>query len=436
MSVFDFVLLLIISNAVQNAMVGPDTSLAGGLVAAGVLMSWHWVINRVRLRDRRLAKLIAGEGFMLIYHGKILDEHCRRAGITRDDLLQALREHGVARVEDVMFAVLEPDGAISVVRNDDVKPGADPHIHNLKWDAGAPLTFEFHVEVKPDLTLERIGKFQLKRTVPKVTEDQALAQLNELREQKAPWTPVAGEKPRLKDLVHVTIATREGGEAKDPQPYQLVLGEGRAIPDVEERIMGLLPGETVDATVRFPSDFPEEAKRGQSRDVRITLHEVKRQQLPELDDAFAREVGDFESLEALRRAVREDLERDAQREADARVRAELIEQIVAANRIAAPRPLVERALYVYAQAYGIPEGRVQQFAAEFRPVAEAQVRRDLILDWVVEHHGLRATEAELEQKVQEIAARSGTSTCTSTRPAASSPRGWRSTTRCNSCAPP
>ena len=289
-----------------------------------------------------------------------------------------------------------------------LKPVADPHIHNLKWDAGAPLTFEFHVEVKPDLKLERIGKFQLKRTVPKVTEDQALAQLNELREQKAPWTPVPGEKPRLKDLVHVTIATREGGEAKDPQPYQLVLGEGRAIPDVEERIMGLLPGETVDATVRFPSDFPEEAKRGQSRDVRITLHEVKRQQLPELDDAFAREVGDFESLEALRRAVRGDLEKDAAREADAQVRRDLIDQIVQANRVVAPRPLVERAVYTYAQAYGIPEDRWADFSREFAPVAEAQVRRDLILDWLVEHHDLRATDAEVEQRIAELAARRGT----------------------------
>ena len=289
-----------------------------------------------------------------------------------------------------------------------LKPVADPHIHNLKWDAGAPLTFEFHVEVKPDLKLERIGKFQLKRTVPKVTEDQALAQLNELREQKAPWTPVPGEKPRLKDLVHVTIATREGGEAKDPQPYQLVLGEGRAIPEVEERIMGLLPGETVDATVRFPSDFPEEAKRGQSRDVRITLHEVKRQQLPELDDAFAREVGDFESLEALRRAVRGDLEKDAAREADAQVRRDLIDQIVQANRVVAPRPLVERAVYTYAQAYGIPEDRWADFSREFAPVAEAQVRRDLILDWLVEHHDLRATDAEVEQRIAELAARRGT----------------------------
>src|SRR5438128_12450109 len=290
-----------------------------------------------------------------------------------------------------------------------LKPVADPHIHNLKWEVGAPVTFEFHVEVKPDLKLERLGKFHLKRRVAKVTEEQVLAQLNELREQKAPWTPVPGERPRLKDLVHVTIATREGGEAKDPQPYQLVLGEGRAIPEVEERIMGLLPGETVDATVRFPSDFPEEAKRGQPRDIRLTLHEVKRQQLPELDDAFAREVGDFESLEALRKVVREDLEKEAEREADAQVRRDLIEQIVQANRVVAPRPLVERALAVYAQAYSIPEDRWPDFAQEFRPVAEAQVRRDLILDWVVEHHGLRATEAELEQKLQEIATRRGTS---------------------------
>ena len=291
-----------------------------------------------------------------------------------------------------------------------LKPVADPHIHNLKWDAGAPVTFEFHVEVKPELALERIGKFHLKRTTPKVTEDQVLAQLNELREQKAPWTPVeGGDKPKPKDLVQVTIASREGEAVKDPQPYQLVLGEGRAIPEVEERIMGMLPGETVDTTVRFPDDFPEEAKRGQPRDVRLTLHEVKRQQLPEFDDAFAREVGDFESLEALRKIVRQDLEKEAEREADAQLRRELVDQIVQANRIVAPRPLIERALAVYAQAYGIPEDRWPDFAQEFRPVAEAQVRRDLILDWVVEHHGLRATPAELEQKVAELAARRGTS---------------------------
>jgi trigger factor len=203
----------------------------------------------------------------------------------------------------------------------------------------------------------------------------------------------------------VTIATREGAQVKDPQPYQLVLGEGRAIPELEERIMGLVPGEMIDTIVRFPEDFAEEAKRGQTRDIRITLHEVKRQQLAELDDAFAREVGDFDSLEALRRAAREDLEKEAAREADARVRAELIEQIVGANRVAAPRPLVERVLYAYGQAYGIAEERWEQFATEFRPVAEAQVRRDLVLDTVVERHGLRATPEEVDRRIRDLAER-------------------------------
>src|SRR2546429_9336528 len=86
--------------------------------------------------------------------------------------------------------------------------------------------------------------------------------------------------------------------------------------------MGMLQGQEVYATVRFQRNFPEEAKRGQPRDIRITLHEVKRQQLPELDDAFPREVGDFESLAALRKVVREDLEKEAEREADAQVRSE------------------------------------------------------------------------------------------------------------------
>ncbi len=136
MSTFDLVLLLIIANAVQNAMVGPDTSLAGGLVAASVLIAWHrvaWhrVIDWWRQRSRGFAKLLAGEGIMLIHHGNILETHLRRAGITRDELVQALREHGVADVKDVLLAVLEPDGAISVIRNDDLVPGMRPH-HRIR----------------------------------------------------------------------------------------------------------------------------------------------------------------------------------------------------------------------------------------------------------------------------------------------------------------
>ena len=131
MSAFDLVLLLIIANAVQNAMVGPDTSLAGGIVAAGVLLFWHQVIDRLRRSSGRFARVLAVEGILLINNGAILEEHLRRAGVTHDELLQALREHGVPTIKQVRLAVLEPDGAISVIRYDDLKPGTHPH-HRIK----------------------------------------------------------------------------------------------------------------------------------------------------------------------------------------------------------------------------------------------------------------------------------------------------------------
>jgi len=318
-----------------------------------------------------------------------------------------VRKRFAEDIRQAAFEELVRESWRTALAQEQLKPIADPHIHNLKWQEGAPVTFEFHVELRPEIALQRLGGFTVPRTVTPVTAEQVEAQLAEVRGERAPWVPVEGERPRPKDLVNVTLAQREGAAIKDAQPYQLVLGEGRAIPEVEERIMSLLPGETVDAIVRFPEDFAEEAKRGQTRDVRITLHEVKRQHLAELTDDFAREVGDFEDLDALRRAIREDLEKDAAREADARVRAALLEQIVQANRVEAPRPLVERALAAYAQAYGIPEDRWPQFAKEFQPIAEAQVRRDLVLDWIVERQGLHATAAEVQAKIQELAARRG-----------------------------
>ncbi|PYP14005.1 MAG: trigger factor [Gemmatimonadetes bacterium] len=321
------------------------------------------------------------------------------AAVVRKKFADGIREETLRELVQESWRVAQ--------KQEELKPIADPHIHNLKWEAGSPVTFEFHVELKPELKLERLGNFRLTRKVAAVTAAQVDAQLNAMREQRAPWTPVATEKPKPKDLVDVIIATRENGEAKDPQPYQFVLGEGRAIPDVEERIMALTPGESVDATVRFPDDFAEEAKRGQTREIQLTLREVKRQELPALDDALAREMGDFESVEALRSAVATDLGKEAEREADAKLRGDLVQQIVEANNVVAPRPLIERVLGAYAQAYEIPEERWQQFAQEFRTIAESQVRRDLVLDYVVETQNLRATEAELDQKVQELAQRRG-----------------------------
>jgi len=290
------------------------------------------------------------------------------------------------------------------IKAGDLKPIAEPHIHELKFEEGKPLEFEFHVEVRPDVKLARTGGFTIQRKVTPVTEHDVEERLRDLRERKATWLPVEGTKPAPGNLVRLDVAPIEGGQAAASQPYTIVLGEGRTLPEIEEAVMGLLPGETGDSTVRFPDDHPDEAKRGQTRQVRITLHEVKRQELPALDDQFAREVGDFETLDALKAAVRSDLEAEAKSGAEAGVRQELLQQVYGANEVPAPGILVEKLIRAYMASYQIPAEQFETFAKEFRGIAEQQVRRELVLDAVVEAEGLAATEADIDGRVQELAA--------------------------------
>jgi trigger factor len=289
-----------------------------------------------------------------------------------------------------------------------LEPITDPSIRNLKFEEGSPVEFDLLVEVRPEIKLERTGGFRLERRVQPVPDSAVQEQLARLQEQRGSWIPVEGIRPSPGQMVRVEVAPLdESGGAGASQPYDLVLGQNQAIPDLEERIMTLLPAEQADSEVRFPDDHPDESRRGQSRRVRVTLHDVKRQELPALDDAFAREVGDFESLDALRTAVRHDLEREAGREADAQVRQAVIQQVVEANDVPAPESLVHRLMHGYAEMYRVPQEQLAQFEQQFHEVAAAQVRRDLVLDAVVEANGLRATEAELDQRVGELAAARG-----------------------------
>ncbi|MDR1132356.1 MAG: DUF421 domain-containing protein [Oscillospiraceae bacterium] len=118
LSVIDLVFVLLISNAVQNAMVGPDTSLLGGLCAAGTLFVLNFVLKYLTYRFPKLSGLVQGQAVMLIYHGEIDKENLRKAKISMDELEEALREHGVRSVDDVDLAVLELDGNISVLSDD------------------------------------------------------------------------------------------------------------------------------------------------------------------------------------------------------------------------------------------------------------------------------------------------------------------------------
>jgi trigger factor len=321
------------------------------------------------------------------------------AAIVKKRFKDAIRQQVIEKLVQEAFQ--------EVMDREQLKVASQPHVHDLKFEEGQPLSFELHVEIRPNVELARTNGFRVTRTQASVTDDSVREQVEQMRDQKATWMPVE-DKPLPGDMVRVQLATaEESGEFPEPREYPLVLGSAQAIPGVEELIMEIKPGETAERAVRWPDDFPDEAQRGKSKPVRVHLLDVKRKSLPALDDAFAREVGDFESLDTLNTTVRKDLEEHASREADAGVRQQLLDQIGAANPFDVPASWVNQLIDGYLQAYQVPEEERDRFRAEFRPVAERQVRRDLIVETIAERESLKASEADIDERVADVASKRG-----------------------------
>jgi trigger factor len=310
-------------------------------------------------------------------------------------------------IRQEMLESLVQEAYKEVVEREQLKLASQPHVHDVKFGENEPLTFELHFEVRPDIALARTQGFRVQRTERHITDEQVREQIDQVREQRASWSPI-DDRPAEGDMVTVVLATAdETGAIPEGKQYPLVLGAGQAIPGIEELIMEAKAGQTVERPVKWPDDFPDESQRSKTKTVRVTLQDVKRKTLPELDDAFAREVGDFDSIDALRKAIRDDLEANAKRETESEVRQRLLDDIIGANQFDVPPSWVSQLVDAYATAYQVPDGEKDKFATEFRPMAERQVRRDLVIDTVAERESLTATEADLDDRIAETASKRG-----------------------------
>lgn len=120
MTPFDLTLLLLLSNSVQNAMTGPDTSLAGGAVAAVVLLSLNYLVADLSGINRRFRRVVQGSPSLIIHDGEMVTDHMKREHLTVDEVMRSLREHGIGSVAEVAIGVLEVDGSLSFLKSDEL----------------------------------------------------------------------------------------------------------------------------------------------------------------------------------------------------------------------------------------------------------------------------------------------------------------------------
>jgi trigger factor len=316
------------------------------------------------------------------------------------------KRYGSALNQEMLDRVIE-EAYREALRAQSLLPISQGEVEQVQYQPEQDLSFTISFDVHPVIELRRVGGFRVTRPRVDVGEPELERVLTRLRRQAGAWRPVESGTPAQGDRVSVTVVRLENGERGEPREYDLVLGEGDALPEIEQAIATLEPGGSGDFTIELPSGGGDPAEQ---QHLRLTLRERKVLDLPELDDSFARSLGDFDDLEALQSRIREDLKREAEEQAEGAVRVRLLDQVVEANDFEVPQSMVERYIdSVLGDTKGADAERLAAAKQQIRPEGERAVRRVLVIERLADTQGLRATEGELDERIEQLASRSGAS---------------------------
>lgn len=312
------------------------------------------------------------------------------------------QRYGPLLDEQTLNALVE--GAFrEAVESHDLRPVGGASVSKVQYEPDRQITFELEMEVMPVLELERVGGFKLQREVQEVTQSEEDEILERIRGENAEWQSGAG-KPVPGDRVSVEIARADVDDESDgePRPYSFVLGEGQALEAVEHAIETLELG----AEEVFELEFPTSEEASETRSLRIHLKGIENKVLPDLDDALAAQVGEFDSLDGLRETIRGDLERHHEEEGERQLRHRLLEAIIDANPFEPPQVMIDRYIdsMIQAPEDADPE-ELENARASVAPYARRQIQDELVIDHLVRREGLESAPEEIEARLSEIAER-------------------------------
>ena len=290
-------------------------------------------------------------------------------------------------------------------------PISEGQISDVNYKPGEELSFVATFDVKPDIALSRLGGFQIKRPKIEVSESQMDDVLDHLRKQNGIWIPPSTEHPEDGDLVSVRIrnlSDEDSDENTTTKPYEFILGNNHALPEIEQGIKSLKHGESDTFKIEFPDEFPDEELRGERKTLHIELDSHKTLEIPDLDDQFAKSLGEFQDLEELKQKIGTDLNKEAEERSENAVRTKLLDSIMDANPFPVPESMTDR--YVESLIGNRDEMNEEQLLEakkEIEPQAEHVVKRILLVDRIAELESLESTKVDLEKRIDEIAEQTG-----------------------------
>jgi trigger factor len=323
---------------------------------------------------------------------------------------EILADAAEAIVNKVVFTELDGRG---------LKPLASPQVKDLSIEEGRPMTFRAVFETLPLVEVPEWKRLRVSLPGPKVSDEDVERELDRLREQAARFDPVEARPTERGDHVLLDLAWRplEGGKTERDANALIEIGHGGNHEDMNRGLEGMAVGETKQIDVHWPADAAA-AVAGKTVRYTVTLKGIKRKIVPEADDEFAKDLGEFDSLAELRTRLRERLAAAEERRVDRETKAALVEALVEKAAFEVPEALVER--HMTARTEGLVRGLAwrgidpRRVEVDWRNVRESTredsvraARADILLDEIARREAIDVGEAEVEAELARIAEAAG-----------------------------
>lgn len=342
-----------------------------------------------------------------------------RKGKAPQDLI---RKSYQGQVESDVIKNLFNDTYFKYIQENSIYPVAYPVIDTDIIAAGEPFKYSATIEVFPTVTINTYDGLEVERETFVADEAAIEKRLQQMRENMAQLKPVSEERP-CNPGDHVTIdfagyvdgEKLDGGDASD---YQLELGSNSFIPGFEDQVAGMTIGEQKRIKLAFPEGYHNDQLSGKDVEFDVTLKEIKVKEIPELDDAFAQEFGEFQTLAELKSKVGESYERQEMDRIDREFKDSVVKALIEKNDFELPDALVDRQLSTMLEntkqrlkyqnlsleMMGLDEA---QYKEQFHSVAASQVKGALLLHEIAGKEGVQVSQEDLEDRVRKIAEESG-----------------------------
>lgn len=316
---------------------------------------------------------------------------------------------------------LLPEAYDKAVEDLELEPVDTPEVDIEQLEKGKPIIIKIEVTIKPEVKLGDYKSIEIEKIEYNVTDEDVDKELKAIQEMNGRIIDAGHRETKEKDILtidyegYVDGEQFEGGTAED---QKIEIGTGKFIPGFEEQLVGKKKGDKVDVKVVFPEDYFEESLKGKEALFKVTIKEIKEKELPILDDEFAKDVSEFDTLEEYKESIREKLKKEAKDREQIEIENKVIEKVIELSEMNIPEVMIDNQVqnevgqFEYRlrmqgldikQYLELTNTTIEDFKEQIRPLADKKVRADLVLEEIGKVEELEITDKDIDDELERLA---------------------------------